>query len=62
MGNVLGGLVRTGLAAFGGYLVKQGLVDQGAAETLSSYAPAIAGAAAVQGTAAWSWWSKKRGK
>ena len=60
MGTVLGGLVRTGLAAAGGYLVSKGLIDQAGAETMSAYASAIAGVAAVLGTAVWSWWSKRR--
>ena len=60
MGNVFGGLFRTGLAAVGGYLVSKGLIDQAGAETLSANASAIAGVATVLGTAAWSWWSKRK--
>ena len=61
MGNVIGGLFRTGLAAAGGWLVSKGLIDQAGADTLAANASAVVGVATVLGTAAWSWWSK-RGK
>ena len=62
MANMFGGLVRTGLAAFGGYLVSKGLIDQSGADTLSSNASALTGVATVIGTAVWSWWSKRNAK
>ena len=47
------GLVRAIVAAVGGYLVGQGMLDGATAET-------IAGAAATLVTAVWSVWAKKK--
>jgi|OM-RGC.v1.037257056 hypothetical protein len=47
------GIVRALLAAVGGYLVGQGMLDGATAET-------IAGAAATLVTAVWSVWAKKK--
>ncbi len=60
MANVIGGLVRTGIAAFGGYLVSKGLIDQAGADALAGNAGAVTGVATILGAAAWSWWSKRK--
>lgn len=60
MKEVIGGLVRTGLAAAGGWLVSKGYIDAAGAEQLSANASAISGVAAVLGAAVWSWWAKRK--
>jgi type III secretory pathway component EscV len=52
-GEQIAGIVRAIVAALGGYLVGQGMVD---AETMT----AVAGAAATIAAAGWSVWSKNR--
>jgi hypothetical protein len=52
-GEQIAGIVRAIVAALGGYLVGQGIVD---AETIT----AVAGAAATIAAAGWSVWSKNR--
>lgn len=47
------GVARAILAAVGGYLVGQGLIDQGTAEQ-------VGGALSVIAAAGWSWWSKRK--
>ena len=48
-----GGIARAVLAALGGYLVGQGMVDQATVEQ-------VGGAIAVIATAVWSWYSKRK--
>jgi type III secretory pathway component EscV len=52
-GEQIAGIVRAIVAALGGYLVGQGMID---AETMT----AVAGAAATIAAAGWSVWSKNR--
>ena len=49
--SILGGLLRAGIAAAGGYLVQKGLADGGVVTQAAGYA----GVAAAAG---WSWFNK----
>lgn len=51
--KILGGLIRAGTAALGGYLVQKGLDDGGLLQT-------IGGSATILATGAWSWVQKIR--
>lgn len=59
MKQLLGGFVRTGLSALGGWLVSKGYASADDAGALASSADVIVGVSAVVVTAAWSWWSKR---
>ena len=52
-GAQFAGIVRAILAALGGYLVGQGMLDQTMAEQ-------VGGALTVLATAGWSWFSKRK--
>ena len=58
--EIVSGIVRSGLAAFGGWLVSNGYASSEDAANLATNGTAIAGAVTVVATAAWSWWSKRR--
>ena len=51
--KILGGVIRAGTAALGGYLVQKGLDDGGVLQT-------VGGSATIIATVAWSWVQKLR--
>lgn len=60
MKQLLGGFVRTGLSALGGWLVSKGYASADDAGVLVSGGTEIVlGVSTVVATAAWSWWSKR---
>ena len=59
---VLGGLVRTALAALGGWLVSKGLASESdAAVIIESGVDFVGGLVSIVLTILWSWWSKRKG-
>ena len=59
---VLGGLVRTALAALGGWLVSKGLASESdAAVIIESGVDFVGGLVSIALTILWSWWSKRKG-
>lgn len=56
----LGGLVRAGLAAAGGYLVSQGLATDQDAATIANSSEVVTGLITVAAAAVWSWWNKRK--
>ena len=58
--EVMSGILRSGLAAVGGWLASKGYASAEDAAALATNASAITGAATVLASAAWSWWSKRK--
>ena len=57
--SVVGGMVRTGLSALGGWLLSKGLTTAEGAAAIANGADVIVGVGSVVVAAAWSWYNKR---